>query len=191
MKTKHIKAKDLQTSLWAGGTTTQLYIYPENSQYKNLDFDFRISTAKVELPSSDFTALPGISRQLMILEGGIIIEHQNHHKKTLNKFDIDTFEGDWQTSSKGTCIDFNLMCSKGNSGKISAHSLIEDTQLSLNLNANSKFYCLYIFKGKIEYSKQAIEAGDMFIISDFETEKIDLKVLEATEMVLTEIAISN
>jgi len=187
MKTKHIKAKDLQTNLWTGGTTTQLYIYPEACQYKSLDFDFRISSAKVELPSSDFTALPSISRQLMILEGSIIIEHQNHHKKTLTKFDIDTFEGDWKTSSKGTCVDFNLMCSKRNSGKISAHSLIEGTQLTLNLNANSKFYCLYIFKGKIEYCKQSIEAGDVFVISDFETKKIDLKIIETSEIVLTEI----
>jgi environmental stress-induced protein Ves len=123
----------------------------------------------------------------MILNGAIAIEHKNHHKKQLHKFDMDAFEGDWETTSKGICTDFNLMCSQENSGKISAHKLIADTRLSLNLNANSKFYCFYVYKGAIEIQEKTINAGDMFILSKFTVESIELIASYPSEVILTEI----
>lgn len=100
---------DFRESLWSGGSTKELYIYPDDSSYTNRNFQLRISTAKVETPSSSFTILPGFQRKLMILEGEITINHTNHHSKVLKPFDVDAFSGDWSTSAVGTCVDFNVM----------------------------------------------------------------------------------
>ena len=75
--------KDFKNTNWSGGTTTQLYIYPPTADYAKRNFKFRLSTAKVEAEKSDFTSLPGISRQLMILDGDLTITHQKHYSKTI------------------------------------------------------------------------------------------------------------
>ena len=118
----HIPFSQQSTNKWSGGTTTELYIYPENANYKALDFDFRISTATVEVEESTFTPLKDINRKLMVLEGNTTLYHLNEHSKELNKFDIDTFSGNWQTKSIGKCRDFNLMTSRHCNGNIEAVS---------------------------------------------------------------------
>jgi environmental stress-induced protein Ves len=95
------------TTKWSGGITSQLFIYPDESSVEARDFDFRISTAKVEAKSSSFTPFLGYNRTLLILTGGIQINHAGHYQKQLKQFDQDFFKGDWETSSKGTCVDFN------------------------------------------------------------------------------------
>lgn len=38
------------------------------------------------------------------------IEHVGHYSRKLDKYQIDRFEGEWETKSKGKVKDFNLMC---------------------------------------------------------------------------------
>jgi len=97
------------TSKWQGGTTIQLYIYPEGSTYQQRDFLFRLSSANIEIPESTFTKLPGVSRKIMVLEGGLKLEHEDHHAIILKKFETDSFYGDWNTKGFGIVTDFNLM----------------------------------------------------------------------------------
>ncbi len=76
METVSIKKKgDFQTSLWSGGSTTQLYIYPEDGDYKQGNFQCRISSATVEAERSDFTKLPGVKRYLSIFQGHLDLVH--------------------------------------------------------------------------------------------------------------------
>ena len=71
-----VKRKDeLSHNRWSGGVTTQLAIWPEGADYGARRFDWRISTAIVEDEKSVFTALPGIHRLLMILDGEIEVTH--------------------------------------------------------------------------------------------------------------------
>ena len=63
------KDGDFKTTEWSGGSTTELFIYPPTSNYESRNFDFRISSATVEIEQSNFTKLPEISRQLMVLKG--------------------------------------------------------------------------------------------------------------------------
>lgn len=109
MEQKVFSENEFVTSEWAGGTTTQLFIHPENSSYAERNFDLRISIAKVDLDDSEFTSLPGFDRKLLILEGGITISHEGHHSGRMQKFDVDSFQGDWTTRSEGRCTDFNVM----------------------------------------------------------------------------------
>jgi environmental stress-induced protein Ves len=101
VKINHTKAHNGITSKWSGGTTTQLFIYPENAIYAERNFVCRISTAIVEIPESTFTALPDVLKILMILEGELEIEHKGRYTKQLQKFDTDSFSGSWETQGKG------------------------------------------------------------------------------------------
>ena len=73
---------------WSGGTTCQLFIFPEDSTYSQRDFLFRISSAKVKFPSSTFTKLTGVSRVIMILDGELKLEHEGKYTKVLKKFEV-------------------------------------------------------------------------------------------------------
>lgn len=123
MQVKIIRKTEQKTSLWSGGTTTQLTIFPETATYDQRDFLFRISTAKIEAAESVFTSLPGISRSIMILEGNLTLNHEGHYSKTLQKFDCDAFDGGWKTTSSGKVTDFNLMTRGQALGKLMGKTL--------------------------------------------------------------------
>ena len=62
MDIRHLTPADYRTSCWSGGTTTEIFIWPEDADYAARRFAVRISSATVELEESDFTALPGVTR---------------------------------------------------------------------------------------------------------------------------------
>lgn len=103
-----ISKESLEVNKWSGGTTTELYIYPEDASYASRQFDFRISTATVETETSEFTALPGFTRLIMSLDKPLDLWHDDQHIH-LNTFDVDRFDGGCHTVSKGQVTDFNLM----------------------------------------------------------------------------------
>ena len=104
-----LRASEQQVSKWAGGTTTQLAIYPKNSSYMERSFEWRVSTARVDSEESAFTPLPGVHRILMILEGQMELTHEGIRSVSLKSFEQDEFDGGWTTKSLGRCVDFNLM----------------------------------------------------------------------------------
>ena len=108
-----IRKEEQSRSEWSGGTTTQLAIYPADSDYKLRTFKWRISTARVDSDESTFTPLPGIHRYLMILDGNIKLIHEGRRELEMKPFAKDEFEGDWITKSIGRCTDFNLMTKQG------------------------------------------------------------------------------
>lgn len=150
-------------SQWSGGTTRQIYIYPEGSDYASRQFDWRLSSATVECESSTFTPLPGVHRHLMILEGTLDLHHQDHYKKLLHPLEQDEFEGDWQTLSFGKVVDFNLMLKKGH-GKIWGLSQIPCGQLFAEeeqlIFPKACFAFLYLHQGELTIGDKAIHAGD-------------------------------
>lgn len=120
---KIIRNNEYETNLWTGGTTTQLLIYPKGSEYRDRNFIWRISSAKVDAIESVFTFLPGISRILMIIDGEVTLEHEGKHKVVLKPFEQDSFMGDWTTKSFGKGTDFNLMLAEGCNGKLETVSV--------------------------------------------------------------------
>lgn len=162
-----IKKKDLVTKDWSGGTTTQLYIYPENSSYENRDFIFRISTASVDVEESTFTKLPGISRCIMVLDGEMTLSHKTKHTVNLKKFQTDSFSGDWETTSYGKVIDFNLMTTNGRLGYIGSSILLKGEKLNLENLETIFSMAFYIVKGNINIKNTTqeihLQAGDIAI----------------------------
>jgi environmental stress-induced protein Ves len=161
------KKEQLQTNTWQGGTTTQLAIYPEGAEYKNLDFIFRISTATIDVEQSTFTVLPNVSRGIMVLDGGLIIQHENHYTRTLNKFDTDSFSGDWETTSMGKATDFNVMTRGNAKAGIKGFSLPQKVNKELTLDCD--VMAVYIYSGEViiqeATQKITLSRGDIAIIS--------------------------
>lgn len=145
-----IRKSEQITTPWSGGATTQLYIYPENSTYQDRNFQFRISTATVETEESVFTKLPGISRQLMILDGTLQLEHTGRYTKTLHKFETDSFEGDWETRGYGKVTDFNLMTTGKLKGTIYGTLMKKEETMQFQSIQQKQFIGLYILKGSLE-----------------------------------------
>lgn len=178
-----IKKKDYKVSEWSGGTTTELYIYPKESKYSELDFKWRLSSAKVDIEESEFTHLSGIDRKIMVIDGKLVLDHRGKYITELNEFDIDSFSGDWVTKSYGKATDFNLMTSKGCTGDLE-YILVNESK-EIKFTNREQVYkniadVLYCVSGNISIgldSKIDIYEGDLFlIIRDIEDEikKINL-----------------
>lgn len=184
---KLIKKENQISTKWSGGNTTQLFIYPEKSSYEKRNFEFRISSATVDVESSTFTKLPKINRHIMVLQGTMELHHSNHHTKQLNKFDTDSFSGDWDTTSIGKVIDFNLMTSENINGEIYASEIKKGEKLVKPKNEESRFVSLYIVKGGlfINNSNQEtiVNEGDFVIFNNNH-------LLEITALQNSEIAIA-
>lgn len=112
MKISLLTPKQYAVSRWAGGTTTQLAIAPEGSLYQDRDFLWRISSARVELDSSDFTLLGDYDRLISLLQGEMRLTHNDGEAVTLTPYKVHSFDGGAKTHSEGRCVDFNLMLRK-------------------------------------------------------------------------------
>jgi len=110
---RHITAPEYVTTRWGGGATTQIAIAPTASQYADRDFLWRVSSATVELETSDFTPLPDYERFLSTLKGSVRVAHDGGVPLTLTPGNIHRFDGGAVTRSEGKCTDFNLMLRKG------------------------------------------------------------------------------
>ena len=118
MQILHLMEKDYKTSVWSGGTTTELFIWPEGADYAKREFAFRISSALVELAESDFTALPGVERWITPLRGGFTLTHPGKPSVVMGPLaEPYRFSGEETTHCVGTATDFNLML-KGTSGNM-------------------------------------------------------------------------
>ena len=181
----HIIPKSEQkTTAWSGGTTTELLIYPENAEYALRNFNFRLSTATVEIQTSTFTPLPGIKRTLMVLDGEMELIHQGHHRTTLTSLMTDTFEGDWNTTSIGKCTDFNLMCRGNTKGTLIGYYIPKETTQELLLDSVSNF--LYLSQGAIEINNTQVEEGALVILDKMSGNQT-IKAITQSKIVLVQI----
>jgi environmental stress-induced protein Ves len=192
MSLKIIRKTEQITSHWSGGTTTQLYIYPENASYQKRNFLFRISTATVESNESTFTSLPGVSRLLMILEGSLKIIHTGRYSKILQKFETDSFEGDWETKGFGKVTDFNLMTTGKLQGTIHGTSLKKDETIQFHSNLHKQYIGLYILKGSLEVlfgrSAQIGNKGDFILSMTLgNLMQVVVNAMEASEIAVSKI----
>lgn len=142
-----LTSDDYVTTAWSGGKTTELFIYPAVASFKAQDYTIRLSTATVEVDSSTFTSLPGVDRTLMVLDGELTLTHKNEHAVTLKKFDADHFKGDWETTSEGQGVDFNLMLRNGFEGEISVVQLDGNEHQTYALKDTNAFNFVFVLSG--------------------------------------------
>ena len=162
-----IPFEELNTAEWSGGTTTQLYIFPKTADYKKMDFDFRISTATIEIEKSTFTKLPGVKRTLMVLDGTLELEHKGQYSTILEAFEKDSFSGDWDTTSGGMAEDFNLMIRNPELNGFVRHiQLSKKKTLTLQ---TEKHGFIYIYRGTLLLHEDTeLTTGDSIYFSEKE-----------------------
>jgi environmental stress-induced protein Ves len=186
MEQKVYSDSDFVTSDWAGGSTTQLFIYPENATYNDRNFDFRISIAKVDLDESKFTSLPSYDRKLLILDGAISIIHEGHHSGQMKKFDVDSFRGEWITHSFGRCTDFNVMTNASWKSHLFGIQLKAQVVEMIPFGGIEGKLFVYIHKGKIEVETEinstSLSEGMLMEIDFKSMHELQLKAIEPCEL---------
>lgn len=153
-----ITTDKIKPTNWSGGLTSELFIFPLNSNYKELNFEFRLSTATIEVDTSIFTKLPNVKRTLMVLDGTLELHHKDEHSTILNQFEKDQFMGDWETISYGQVVDFNLMINHPElNGNMS--QLIIGKKKSLDLSCEKHAF-IYVYKGSIQINEQELQSNE-------------------------------
>lgn len=191
MKTAILSTQHFLTSQWSGGSTTQLYIFPANASYAAQDFELRISTAKVEAAESTFTALPGIDRKLMILEGAISITHEDQYSKHLKPFEVNEFSGDWKTTAIGTCTDFNVMCTGKQQSELYHIAMEASSSYTLKPKETCKKLFLYVTSGTIHLQlnddNYSLETGNLMVIEDGNVSSVNINSTTDFGIVVLEV----
>lgn len=197
MNIKKLTSPNFKTTSWSGGSTTELFIYPPEADFKQRNFDFRLSTATVEVEASDFTPLQDVSRTLMVLDGQMILSHQNHHSKTLNNFDVDQFDGGWQTQSKGRCVDFNLMTKGQTTGNLDHLAMLANKSAVLNYDSNYNKLFLFAYSGAINLTLEnehiSLNKGELLALTliELESNEIKLEALEDVDLIVIYVKSDN
>lgn len=169
-----ISKEKQKVSLWSGGKTRELYIMPETSDYKALDFDWRLSTATLEIEESVFTKLPRVKRYIMSLTGPLELAH-NGSWQTIEAFTCHSFSGDDHTESRGKLTDFNLMTRKGYRGQITAKHLHIDEEVNAMI--------AYLYKGSASTDEGLMHQYDLIVNEEIKP----IKALEACTLILVDI----
>jgi uncharacterized protein len=186
------RSEGFHSTLWSGGTSTELFIFPPKSNYALRNFQFRLSTATIESEESTFTHLPGIFRKLMILEGQIEIFHQNQYSRILHRFDLEEFPGDWITTSKGKCTDFNLMLRGNVKASIKPLSMIENQSLEIKPTVQHNFILVYVLTGKVHIESNEVEinasTGDLVITEAPAPSCFNIKCSETSDLLIAELS---
>lgn len=129
MEITAISRKDATTSNWSGGSTTEFFIYPPQSSYSQRDFAIRISSATVDVESSEFTLLPGYQRLITPLNSQLYLSFKETAETYLLKpYEVAYFDGAYHTYSKGKATDFNVMFQQGM--KVNYSVLTSSSQLN-------------------------------------------------------------
>jgi environmental stress-induced protein Ves len=190
MCAKLLKSNPQSTTKWSGGDTTELFISPKGSSYKKQEFNFRISTATVAVEESVFTPLSGISRVLMVLDGQMNLVHKNHHKSQLSQFDVDRFDGGWETASFGTCVDFNLMLRNGFKGDVEGISLEAKSVKEFEFDERPTLF-FYLYRGELNIGLDGVinklNAGDLLCLEESECFDIELVAITNVKLVVVKV----
>lgn len=131
---------DFVETSWSGGKTIQLAIYPANASLQNRDFEWRISTAFVDVDESEFSDFSGYSRLFIPLSSEVKLKHfiaGNVQEILLKANQVHFFDGSWKTIAYGKVQDFNLIYKNGNSPKV----------LAANYYSGDRFSCDFIPNG--------------------------------------------
>lgn len=166
---KLIQPDEISTSIWSGGTTTQLAIYPENESYADRNFLWRLSSATVDEEESCFTALADYHRFILMQKGSVSLTHNGGSAILLPPWKVHEFDGGDETLSVGRATDFNLMLRKGCAEGLVKVLVLEGQEKVLLPEQFHpyQFLALYCSEGNlklfVEEEEALLEAGGLFL----------------------------
>ncbi len=178
-------------SKWSGGTTAQLMIFPESSEYKDRDFDFRISVATIDDETSVFTSLPDYHRYMVALSEQINITN-NDMPVELKRCELYEFEGYDKVESFGKATDLGIMCRRG---KCHADVRVVEYEMGQVISEDAQYG--YIATGYAEADVNGIVVRSQHaavvyidIFYDLKLVKPELKHREIWEKAITEFKVA-
>lgn len=192
MKEKIITKEDFKTTKWAGGETTQLAIYPEDANFADRDFLWRISSATFTGTESTFSDFSGYQRYLLPLEGDLSVVHKGLYARELKKYEVEYFDGGWETSSKNSpdCRDYNFILRSGYPAKLQV--LGQGDEYIMRPNSIVTLFSTedFVVDFGTEKDKREIDGFSLYILEmELET---DIRVTSASEpVILTEFVEGN
>ena len=167
-----IRKNEAKKTAWSGGTVSELYIYPENADFRNRDFIFRISTATVDVEKSDFTLFEDYSRIIKTLDNELLLTHNDNEKVALSKYQPHVFYGGDKTTSSGKVNDHNFIMKRGVCyGDVMGMSIAKGSVIyprKGNDPCDEVFEIVYCAKGrlifKVNDEEHHIDQGDVLMI---------------------------
>lgn len=182
------------TTLWSGGTTTQLAIAPEGAVYADRDFLWRLSSAKVELEHSDFTPLPDYNRLISVLRGDLEMKIGDGERFALSPLQLCSFDGGVPVESWGQCTDYNLMLRKGAAqGSTQGLKLPEGGKLvwSAPIPAPEAFpnltLAIFCAQGEVTVDGLTAKEGQMLLCRKAENVPVELTAKGATALLAASV----
>jgi environmental stress-induced protein Ves len=169
--------QSLTAKNWSGGTTTELFIYPEETNFQKGNYQLRVSLATVEKEATIFTPLPDTLRTLLVLEGSQLLQHQGKHTADLRPMEQDTFSGDWTTECVGTSVNFNVKTRGDKRAQVKVENLHAGTSFTFKLKGDLQ--AIYLTKGQISIDGKMVSTREI-IISEH---SINVEVVENVQLV--------
>lgn len=193
-----IKQENYKPTFWSGGMATELITYPLNSDYASRNFLWRLGVAKIDILESTFSNLPNISRNFMVIEGQIILDHENKYTKLLNSFDQDNFMGDWKTKTYGSASVFNLMTKEDYHGELIHLNFNSKKQFNFkyetSLNKDLVAICFYVvngsFKSSINNKVFKVNPNDLLLIDCINSSFVHEFIFSSDSLDITNIIAS-
>ena len=188
---KILKEEDFNISTWSGGKTTELFIYPEDAEYSKRDFKVRISSATVELDTSNFTKLDGVYRFISPLDSNLKLTHNGDDFITLEPFNVYEFEGNIDTTSYGKAKDFNLMLANGARGQLKSFFIDEKKEVIIlanyGLNILYSFDCL--FRISIDEEEFMLNPNEILVMKSDTIKNIKIQSNNSSNILLSNIVV--
>ena len=170
-----LRANDFQVSDWSGGKTKQLYLFPPTGHYSKREFDYRLSTATVEVAESEFSDLSGFHRILMSLDHPIrLLNASQQEEKVLEPFTPYFFEGSDSITSRGTCTDFNLIYSDHYQGQMIAVS--NEQELARDEEIQFIYTLTNLTVAGTDFSPLDLKPNQLLIVEK-ETQETELQIM--------------
>ncbi len=184
---RKLKEEEFSTSAWSGGKTMQLFIYPENSNYKERNFKVRISSATVELEQSNFTKLEEVYRFITPLDGNLKLTHNGKTFTNLEPFEIYEFDGGLETTSFGKAKDFNLMLANGAKGELRSFRISEKEEVKiLTCNGLNILYSYDgLFKIGIDQDEITLSPNELLVIKSDSAKRIKIHSNKTANILLS------
>lgn len=178
MKEKLVKKEEFITTKWAGGETTQLAIYPEDSVFLHKDFLWRISSATFTSTESRFSDFTGYQRYILPLKGELFLKHNRLYNRNLKEYDVEYFDGAWETSSKNSIdlIDYNFIVKSGYLSKMQLiNNSMNDEELIICKSEIVTFFSADEFIIELDGEKREIKGSSLYIIESEGEFKVKIK----------------
>lgn len=161
--------EEYAVSYWSGGATSQVMIWPPDSEFKKHEFLWRLSLATMATDDSPFTKFEGFHRILHLTEGESRLSFADGRNYVLSPGDELCFSGNDTIKSNGKASDLNLIMAEGVWGEVRERSVdAGDWRWFHKIpygGRKSKWCCiLYLLSGKIKFENAIAEKGDCVVI---------------------------